>query len=165
MKSKPICSHARLAPSFTLLLTCNYLRIRITFNIADLNSMEDDPDRYSEDKALYDEDTADIPSDTQSGGAQSKGTINQGRTKGGNFNVAPEDTVAPGDRPELVDDESPESEDQTQDPSFPARVNVTIEKAGTNGALQVETIAQDGMIVIENVYYYPTADRERTFTP
>ena len=36
---------------------------------------------------------------------------------------------------------------------------MTIEKAGTKGALQIETVAQDGMIVIENVYYYPSAER------
>ena len=131
-------------------------RIRLTFTIADLNTLDQDSDRYSEDKALYDEDGADVPESTQSGGAQSKGTINQGRSKGGNFNVAPEDRVAPADRPELMDDESPESE-EGQEPSFPARVNVTIEKAG-KGAMQIETIAQDGMIVIENVYYYQNAD-------
>ncbi|KAL9122051.1 MAG: hypothetical protein Q9187_001398 [Circinaria calcarea] len=129
-------------------------KIRITFNIADLNALDEDADRYSEDKALYDEDGSDMPTDTQSGGAQSKHTINQGRTKDGNFNIAPEDSIAPADRPELADSESPEED---QEPSFPARVNVTIEKPGTNGALQVETVAQDGVIIIENVYYYPTA--------
>lgn len=40
--------------------------------------------------------------------------------------------------------------------SYPARVNVIVEKAG-KGALAVETVAQDGMIVIENVYYYKDA--------
>lgn len=131
--------------------------IRITFSIADLNTLDQDPDQYSEDRALYDEDNADMPTDTQSGGAQSKGTINQGRTKGGNVNVAPEDSIAPADRPELADDESPESEDGDQEPSFPARVNVTIEKAG-KGAVQIETVAQDGMISIDNVYYFPDGE-------
>ena len=132
--------------------------IRITFSIADLNNVDQDPDQYSEDKALYDEDSADIPTDTQSGGAQTKGAINQGKTRGGNINVAPEDRVAPADRPELMDDESPSGEDGDQDPSFPARVNVTIEKAGRPGAMQIETVAQDGDIVIENVYYFNEAE-------
>lgn len=35
-------------------------------------------------------------------------------------------------------------------------MNVIIEKAG-KGALAVETVAQDGMIVIDNVYYYKDA--------
>ena len=55
-----------------------------------------------------------------------------------------------------MDDESPSGEEQ--EPSFPARVNVTIEKAGKPGALQIETIAQDGEIMIENVYYFTDAE-------
>ncbi len=131
--------------------------IRLTFSIADLNTLDQDPDQYSEDKALYDEDAGDLPTDGQSGGAQSKGTVNQGRTKGGNINVAPEDRLAPADRPELADDESPEGEEGEQEPSFPARVNVTIEKPG-RGAVQIETVAQDGMIAIDNIYYFPDAE-------
>lgn len=66
--------------------------------------------------------------------------INQGSEE---FKVAPEDQV---------EDEDLESPGE----SFPARVNVVISKDG-KGALRVETIAQDGMIVIENVYYYKNA--------
>ncbi|MCJ1351710.1 MAG: hypothetical protein MMC33_001694 [Icmadophila ericetorum] len=127
-------------------------KITLAFSIADLNQMEEDPDRYSDDKALYDED--EMPSDSQSGGAQSKNTINQGRTQGGSFNVAPEDSVSPADRAELVDDESP-AVDGEEEPSFPARLNVTIEKPGVEGKLQLEATAQDGMIVIEHVNYLP----------
>lgn len=119
--------------------------------------MDEDPDRYSEDKALYDEE--DMPSDIQSGGAQSKGTINQGRTQGGNFNVAPEDSVSPADRAELVDDESPAAEGE-EEAGFPARVNVTIEKPGMLGKLQIEATAQDGMIVIEQLAYLPRGKDE-----
>lgn len=57
-----------------------------------------------------------------------------------------------------MDDESPSGETGDQEPSFPARVNVTIEKAGKPGAMQIETIAQDGEIVIENIYYFPKAE-------
>lgn len=53
-----------------------------------------------------------------------------------------------------ADGEEAESEDHEM--SYPARVNIVIEKPGT-GALAVETIAQDGAIVIDNVYYYPDA--------
>ena len=119
--------------------------------------MEQDPDQLSEDSALEDEYGDEVPTDTQSGGAQTKGTINQGHTKGGNINVAPEDRVAPADREELADDESPSGEEGAEDPSFPIRINVTIEKAG-KGCMQVETIAEDGMIQIENVYYYKKAE-------
>lgn len=119
--------------------------------------MDQDPDQLSEDRALEDEYGDDVPTDTQSGGAQTKGTINQGHTKGGNINVAPEDRVAPADREELADDESPSDDEDAEAPAFPARINVTIEKAG-KGCMQVETIAEDGVIQIENVYYYQNAE-------
>lgn len=41
----------------------------------------------------------------QSGGGNTKGAINQGRTSGGNIKVAPEDSIAPADREELRDEE------------------------------------------------------------
>lgn len=131
--------------------------IRITFSIADLNTLDQDPDRF-DDQAQYDEEDAEL--DGQSGGANTKGSVNQGQTAGGNIKVAPEDRVAPADRPELRDDEGVEEDEAGEEgeTSFPARVNVTIEKAGGKGALQIETVAQDGMIVIDNVYFFPSAD-------
>lgn len=127
--------------------------IRVSFSIADLNAMDQDPDDYP-DKALYDEeDPTDLPESAQSGGANTKGNISQGRTKGGNINIAPEDRIAPADREELMDDESPASDPDNDEPSFPCRVNVMIEKKG-KGTLQIETTAQDGEIVIDNVFYY-----------
>ncbi|MCJ1312169.1 hypothetical protein MMC25_005843 [Agyrium rufum] len=132
-------------------------KIKITFSIADLNAMDEDPDRFGEDKALYDEDTTEL-SETQSGGAQSKNTINQGQTRGANFNVAPEDSEAPADRPELQDDESADAGEDQVATSFPATLNITIEKPGAQGVLQLETVATDGVIVIENAYYFPSAD-------
>lgn len=125
----------------------------MTFTIADLsNPPTDDADEFNEDRALYDEEASDMPTDTQSGGAHTKGAINQGRTKDGNVNIAPEDSIAPADREEIADDESP-AQDGDQEPNFPARINVTIDKPG-NGCLHFETLAQDGMIMIENVFFY-----------
>lgn len=103
---------------------------------------------YAQDRAMYDVDDEGMP-EAQSGGAQSKGTINQGRTEGGNFNVAPEDRIAPADREELHDDEGADIE-----PSFPARLNVTIEKDNVKSAMQFEALVHDGNITIENVYHY-----------
>lgn len=137
--------------------------IRVSFSIADLNAnMDQDDDAFGDDKALYDEPE---PSDmeamnAQSGGANTKGTINTGKTPGGNFNMAPEDRVAPADREELMDDESAAAtgdKDPNAEPSFPARINVMIEKTG-KGTLQIETTAQDGEVVIDNVCYF--ADME-----
>ncbi|EHL00866.1 putative Mitochondrial acidic protein MAM33 [Glarea lozoyensis 74030] len=48
--------------------------------------------------------------------------------------------------------------------SYPARLNIIIEKPG-KGALSVESIVQDGMHVIENVYYYADAAFAYAKTP
>lgn len=133
--------------------------LRVSFSIADLNAMDQDPDDFrqdpndpSQDPALYDEDDGSIPESAQSGGANTKGAINAGHTKGGNINIAPEDSISPADREELADDESPPP-NEDDEPSFPARVNVMIEKVG-KGTLQIETTVQDGEVVIDNVYYF-----------
>ena len=75
--------------------------------------------------------------------------------------MAPEDRVAPADREELADDESPSGggakRDPSAEPSFPARLNVMIEKVG-KGTLQIEATANDGEVMIENVYYHADAE-------
>jgi complement component 1 Q subcomponent-binding protein, mitochondrial len=106
--------------------------IRISFSIADLNNI--DPESDYEDRAMGDEE--DIDSEN----------INQGRQD--QFKVAPEDSMSAAD--------GEEAEGGDQEESYPARVNIVIEKPG-KGALAVETVAQDGMIVIDNVYFYPDA--------
>ena len=114
----------------------------------------DPADPYEDDTALSDElddPPSDIPGSAQSGGANTKGSINQGQTSGGNINVAPEDRVAPADREDLAD-EAPE-DGREEEPSFPARMNVTIEKKG-KGTLQIETTANEGQISIESVNYF-----------
>ena len=127
-------------------------RIKVSFSIADVDQVEQDPDSYAEDNAQYDEAESDF-AELQSGGAQSKGTIAEGRTKDRNFNVASEDQVAPGDTLDPEDDESANVDDEEQRPGFPARVDVTIEKGG-KGALRIETLIQDGQVVIERFSYF-----------
>lgn len=74
--------------------------IEVRFTIADwANSYEGE----ESDEILGDEEEE--IGDAQSGGANTKGAVNQGRTSGGNFKVAPEDNVAPGDREEMADQE------------------------------------------------------------
>lgn len=87
-----------------------------------------EPENDYEDRALADED---IDSDSN----------NQA---GSRYKQASEDSMEDG------------AQEEEQAPSFPARVNVIIEKPN-KGALAVETVAQDGMIVIDNVYYYADA--------
>ncbi|KAI9791802.1 MAG: hypothetical protein M1833_001326 [Piccolia ochrophora] len=157
--------------------------IRITFSTADLNSMdpENEPDRalYDEDDADEDGEAAPPAASAQSGGAQSKPAVNASgnaaRTSGGNIAIEPEDSVAPADRAELRDsgasttkpvanaqsaaeededaDEDDADDDEEAEPAFPSRVTVSVTKPNT-GTLQLETVAQDGMIVIDNVYYH-----------
>jgi len=115
--------------------------------------MDQDTDSL-EDRALMDEDEEGLET-AQSGGANTKGAVNQGRTQGGNIRVAPEDSVAPADRPEL-DDES--MEDEQQEASFPAQVHIRVTRDGHQGALAIEAVAQDGDMAIQNVYFYPDAE-------
>lgn len=111
--------------------------IRVTFTIADLQNLTEEEE--FDDRALADE------LDYQEGGHQ---PVN----RGGNPSASshPEDRVAPADRD--VDEL-----DRDIEPSFPARVNVTVEKPG-NGALLIQTVAQDGLFQIEEVAYFPKSD-------
>ncbi|RPB06536.1 mitochondrial glyco protein [Morchella conica CCBAS932] len=111
--------------------------IRIEFSIADLNATS--PDELDETNLFNDGTEEDIAAG-QSGGAQSKAAKAEGRVQTANDEMDEED--------EEFDDETPVS--------FPSRVNVTIEKAN-GGALQFEAVAQDGMIVIDNVFYHKSA--------
>ncbi|THW21969.1 hypothetical protein D6D17_00241 [Aureobasidium pullulans] len=122
--------------------------IKVTFSIADFNTYDEEAD--AEDPALYGDEDGALDMDGQSGGANTKGAVNQGRTSGGNIRVAPEDEIAPADRPELQDEEDNSA-------SFPVRVQVTVTREG-KGALAIECLAQDGEISIENVYHFPTAE-------
>lgn len=61
--------------------------------------------------------------------------------------------MAPADRPELADDEVANDDEGEPQPGFPARANVTIEKGG-KGVLQIETMIQDGDVMIESISYY-----------
>ena len=117
---------------------------------------EQDADQMEDETALDDEDLYDDVT-PQRGGAQSKGTVNQGRTPGGNINVAPEDSVSPADRPELAASEDAAAGEQPLGPALPTSVQITISKP-EQGAMQFVTNAQDGVMVIENVYYYPKAE-------
>jgi len=102
-------------------------KIRITFSIADLNAL--DPEQEELDRALSDE---------------QDDNINQGDDK--NFKVAPED--------QIEGEEDAEGDEEHQ--SFPARLTIVVEKPG-KGALAVDGVVQDGLVVIDNVYYYTDA--------
>ncbi|KAF1973554.1 regulatory protein-like protein suaprga1 [Bimuria novae-zelandiae CBS 107.79] len=135
----------------TLSRTFGDEKIRITFSTADLNNNVANEDV---DSAMYDNEVDDIIGDGQSGGANTKGAINQGNTRDGNIRVAPEDRVAPADREELDDEYD---EDTPQQQGFPAHANIRIERPG-KGALAIDATAQDGEFLIEDLWYFPSAD-------
>lgn len=76
--------------------------------------------------------------------------VDQGRPSGSAASH-PEGRAAPSDR------ELEEDLDRDLEPSFPARVNVTVEKPGA-GALLIQTIAQDGVFQVEEVSYFNKPD-------
>jgi complement component 1 Q subcomponent-binding protein len=90
----------------------------------------------------------DADMDVQSGGANTKGSVTQGKTQDGNVRVAP-----PAESEELDDD----YEDDGQGQGFPAHASIRIERPG-KGALAIEATAQDGDFLIEDLYYFPSAD-------
>ncbi|RPA98806.1 mitochondrial glyco protein [Choiromyces venosus 120613-1] len=112
--------------------------IRVEFSISDLNALSNEgltnEDLYDEQPREDDDPNA---LSSQSGGAQSKAAKDEGRAQAAN-------------------DMDGDGYDDEPEPGFPARVNVTIEKPNS-GALQIEAIAQDGMIVIDNVFYHKSA--------
>ncbi|KAE8136372.1 mitochondrial glyco protein [Aspergillus pseudotamarii] len=110
--------------------------IRLTFTVADLQNLSEQEE--FDDQALSDE------LDFEAG--------HQPVNRGANGNVAqhPEDRVAPADR-EL------DELDRDLEPSFPARVNITVEKP-SNGALLIQTVVQDGLFQIEEVSYFSKPD-------
>ncbi|KAF2738217.1 regulatory protein-like protein suaprga1 [Polyplosphaeria fusca] len=125
--------------------------IRVTFTTADLNNQVPNADE-AEDSAMYDNEVDDMIGDHQSGGANTKGAINQGKTSDGNVRVAPEDSVAPADREDLADEY-----DEGQQQGFPARTSIRIERPG-KGALAIEAVVQDGDFLIEDILYFPQAE-------
>ncbi|KAL2268483.1 hypothetical protein VTJ83DRAFT_3329 [Remersonia thermophila] len=102
-------------------------KITVSFSIADLQNFE--PDLSEEDNAFGDE-LEDFESSSQQQQQQQRNNAEL-EQEGNEFDEEPTGTV-------------------------PCRLNVVIEKPG-KGALNVEAIAQDGTIVVENLYYYKDA--------
>lgn len=130
-------------------------RIRVTFSVADLDSMDEEPDEFADDRAQYDE-QEDTAQNAQSGGAQSKGTITHRQKEDGNFSTDPKDGIGKDNELASVDDAADDPNSASQ-PGFPVRLNVTIEKP-EKGAVQVEAIAQDGELAVENVRYFTNVE-------
>ncbi|KAK4556460.1 Mitochondrial acidic protein mam33 [Recurvomyces mirabilis] len=136
-----------------VLLTRTYEdeEITVSFSPVDFNTpMEMNEGEEMDEAVMDDEDIS-----AQSGGANTKGAINQGKTSGGNFKVAPQDSIAPADREELRSEEEMEGQENEDDqPAFPANVNVLIQRKG-KGALRINLIADTGMFNIQSLTHVP----------
>lgn len=108
-------------------------RIRLNFSVADIRNLGETDDMI--DSALSDEAEYD--------GHQ---PINQGQGQGG-VSQHSEDRIAPADRDMDGDGEA----------DFPARVNITVEKAGS-GAILFQTFVQNGFFQIEDISYFSKPD-------
>jgi len=122
--------------------------IEVRFTIADFNNPY--PEHEDADEALMDEDME--FGEHQSGGANTKGAINQGNSADGNFKIAPEDNVAPADREGLRDEED------NSEPAFPANVNVLISRPGKKNALRINLVSDSGAFQVQSVTHLPSAD-------
>jgi complement component 1 Q subcomponent-binding protein, mitochondrial len=111
-----------------------------------MNAMDEDQVEMDEDVALADED-GDLAEE------RPRRTINQSGSKGGNVDVVAEDSIAPADEQRQDEDAMAE---QREPSGFPAQLNVTITKPG-KGAVQITATADDGMIEVEDVFYFQNA--------
>ncbi len=50
-----------------------------------------------------------------------------------------------------------ENDSPNDDAAVPCRLSIVVEKPEHGGALHIEATAQDGSILVENMYYYPDA--------
>ncbi|KAI1816999.1 mitochondrial glycoprotein [Poronia punctata] len=62
-------------------------------------------------------------------------------------------------------EEAEEMDREHEEPPVPCRLNIVVEKEGGKGALNIEAVAQDGAIMIENFYYYSDAKMAHSSTP
>ncbi|KAF3912826.1 hypothetical protein AA313_de0202375 [Arthrobotrys entomopaga] len=106
--------------------------VRVIFSIADLNTLDDKVD----DPSLYDQEEMNEPLEEDMPSKRASGSD-------------PNSVATP--------EEDEQEYDEAVEPAYPARLNITIEKS-TSGALQVEAVAQDGMIIVENVHYHPSVE-------
>lgn len=65
-----------------------------------------------------------------------------------------------GGAADLTEEANEDLEDGTHEAAVPCRLNIVIEKPN-KGALSIEALAQDGAIVVENLYYYTDAKLAR----
>lgn len=150
MRRKFSCNHL----THTLILAS----IKVEFSIADINNMTEELDD------LEDEDVALDDEDLEPPAGANRRNINH-PPKGGKIDVVPEDSIAPADLAARGEEtESPTLADEDSPLSVPINLQITITKPN-GGALQIHARADDGMIQIGQVSYYPSAKLADSDTP
>ncbi|KAK7433374.1 Mitochondrial acidic protein mam33 [Neonectria magnoliae] len=117
-------------------------KITISFSIADITNY----DPYAEDNAMEDEGIEDDV--LESGNAQRNGQA--------------------GSRGRAAEEELDEEldEDMEEENAAPINLSIVVEKPGkAPGALNIDATAQDGNIVVENLFYYDDAKVARVESP
>ncbi|EEU46390.1 uncharacterized protein NECHADRAFT_100022 [Fusarium vanettenii 77-13-4] len=110
-------------------------KITVSFSIADITNY----DPYAEENALEEEGLEEDPSSQRS--AQSSGRAN-----------------------EEIDEEL--EDDLEDEAAAPINLSIVIEKPGkTEGALNIDATAQDGNVVVENLFYYADAKVAKVESP
>ena len=82
--------------------------------------------------------------------------VNQRGNPSGSIPTRAEDQVAPADS-------DMDELDRDVEASFPARVNVTVEKPGS-GSLLIQTVAQEGLFQVEEIAYFTKPELARAET-
>ncbi|KAL2015811.1 hypothetical protein VTK56DRAFT_4727 [Thermocarpiscus australiensis] len=116
--------------------TYNDEKITVSFSIADLHNYEPD---MMEDAAMEDE-LDELEGGGRGGARDNSNNQGRGSSAAELGQEASEEDLEAGD----------------EGASIPCRLNIVIEKPG-KGALNVEALAQDGAIVVENLFYFKDA--------
>ncbi|KAI2631258.1 mitochondrial glycoprotein [Xylaria nigripes] len=65
---------------------------------------------------------------------------------------------------QLAETEAEEGMEDEPEPAIPCRLNIVVEKPD-HGALNIEAVAQDGAIIVENFYYYKEPSMAHSSSP
>ncbi|KAF2459640.1 regulatory protein suaprga1 [Lineolata rhizophorae] len=122
--------------------------IKITFSIASLQDMPEEP----EDPAYDDEEMDETMKDAQAPPGQKRPVNARGGKE--NPDVAPEDKVSPADQ-EDMNEEYGDEFDQGQ--SFPIGLTINITRPN-KGAISVAASTSNGALTVDNVFFYPDAN-------
>ncbi|KJZ77157.1 hypothetical protein HIM_03478 [Hirsutella minnesotensis 3608] len=124
-----------------LVRTYNDEKITVSFSISDITNY----DPFNEDPALEDDE---MPEDAMQNANQQRGVQSTGGARSAQTQEQMERDM---------ESEEGEEEDMDEAPA-PISLSIVVEKPGrAKGALNVEATAQDGHIVVDNVYYYDAA--------